>query len=211
MRVTNRPGPVTLSLPLLLLLAIAGCSPPDQRDQRLAEMAQDAAERQAQQNVIISRQSEAVTAQTDKLTQAAQELVARDAETRRELVQAQRDLNSDLQAERASIDRQKEAIDKERQQLAVERVRAPMIAEAIRATGILLACLAPLALVGWLIHVMSRKGDDEAAINELLVSEITSDRPRLLPSPQLATQRLEHETSAQRQPGANSPEDATEQ
>jgi hypothetical protein len=195
--------------PLLILLAATGCQ--RDRDERLANFAQHATEQQARQNEVISRQSEAVVAQSDKLAQAAQELVAKDAETRRELVRAQHDLNSSLQLERADVDRQKEMIDRERQELAIEKVRAPVIAEAIRAIGILLACLAPLALVAWLVYAMSRKGDDEAVINELLLTELMSDQPRFLPSPSQMAPRLEHETSAQRQPGTNDPEDVTEQ
>jgi len=218
----RRPSPVTLSLPLLILLAIAGCSPPDQRDQRLAEMAQDATERQAQQNEEMSRLNREVAENNRQLLEAdadsrrevlelQHELVQRDEQCRQELTALHREVQANIGQERASLDRQHEELEDERSEIAKQTQRAPVIAEAIKGAVLLLACLCPLALTAYLIHALNGNTDDETAINELLVSEIMSDQPRLLPSPQLATQRLAHETSAQRQPGTNAPEDATEQ
>lgn len=192
MRMTYRKGHLRSSLPMLILLVMAGCSKPPDRDQRLVDLARESMKQQELQNEIIGKQSERVVAGSEKLAQAAQELVTKDAEARRELVQAQRELNGDLQRERSNIDRKKDAIDEERQELAAERVRAPVIAETIRAIGILAACLAPLVLVAYLFRLMIREEPDDRAVAELLLLELTADQPRLLPGPALMAPGLEH-------------------
>ncbi|MEK6238950.1 MAG: hypothetical protein N2C14_29905, partial [Planctomycetales bacterium] len=51
----------------------------------------------------------------------------------------------------------------------------------IRTVGLLLACLAPLGLAGYLFFTVHRATADEGAINEILVLDLASDHPRLLP------------------------------
>ncbi len=194
---------------LPLILAI-GCSPPP--DERLVELGQQACDRQAQQNQTIADQSRQVTETThqfvessgdarkemielqrelveaeanarNELVRIQQDLVDRDAECRQELNALQQETQSAIQVERQSLDRQREGLEAERRQVAGERQRAPIIAAAIAQVGLILACLLPLVLCGYLLYVLRHTGDDDAAVTELLIQEIVADHPRFLPVP----------------------------
>jgi hypothetical protein len=170
---------VAVSLPLA-----TGCSDP--RDERLARFAEQSVQTQARQNEQMAQQSrqlaDASRALVEADAQARKELIAADAETRRELVVAHAKLQQDLQQERGGLDRQRVNLDQDRRDLHHERRVDPIIAEAITAVGVLLACIAPLALAGYVLFVMHRHSDETEAVNELLIREFTSDRPMLLPS-----------------------------
>ena len=72
----------------------------------------------------------------------------------------------------------------ERRQIAGERQRAPIIAAAITQVGLILACLAPLALCAYLLWSLKSTAEQDEAVTELLVEELTSEHPRfLLPGP----------------------------
>ena len=200
---------LTLTIPLLLLIAGCGSPSPDDRLQKMAERSLD---RQAEQNEIIAEQSREVTRNTGEMLDAdaqarqdvielqrelaeseavaraeliriQQDLVERDAQGRQELAELRRGTQTTVARERETIDRQREALADERRQIAKERQRAPVIAAAIAQFGLILACLAPLLLAAYLLHVLRHSSDDDAAVTELLVGEIVADRPRLLPRP----------------------------
>jgi len=100
-----------------------------------------------------------------------------------------------LHSERASIDRQREELEQERRNIAAQRHRDPVIAQAIGAVGLTLACLLPLLLAGYVIHAVNRNGDDNAALGELLVLEMTAEQPLLLPNSPRPVAALEHTLS----------------
>ena len=179
-----RTGRVRMSAALLTLLAIVGCSPaPDMRDQRLAEFAKQSVAQQAQQNDHLARQSQAVVEQSQKLAEAGRELVAQDAAARREMVSAQQGLNAQLNQQRATIDAGRDDLEQERRQIAEQRHRDPIVSASIQTAGLLLACLLPLLVCVFIIRQMGRHEPEDAAVAELLVCELTSDQPRLLPGP----------------------------
>ena len=68
-------------MPILALATAIGCS---SRDERLAQFAEQSAERQKEQNMAMARQNEAVIRGSDRLTDAAQKLVEKDAAARQE-------------------------------------------------------------------------------------------------------------------------------
>jgi len=214
------------------LLIATGCSP---SDERLIELGQQSADRQAQQNQTIAEQSRQVTETTqqfveangkarkdmielqrelvdaeaaarNELIQVQQDLVDRDAACRQDLNSLQRESQSAIRSERQSIDRQREDLEAERRQIAEKRQRAPIIAAAISQVGMLLSCLLPLGLCGYLLYVLRHSGDDDAAVTELLIQEIVADQPRFLPSagllPTIQEERpvpsIEHEQDAER-------------
>jgi hypothetical protein len=162
--------PRCLMLLTPLILTVAGCG--ETPDERLADLTRQSLEQQARQNDRLMDQSQ-------RLTEAAKDLVAADAQARQEFVA----LNRDLQAERASIDRQREDMERERRELAAQRHRDPIIAQAIDTAGVLIACLLPLLVCLALLYVASKRGGDADAMNELLVRELAADRPGLLPAP----------------------------
>jgi hypothetical protein len=55
-----------------------------------------------------------------------------------------------------------------------------------------LACLLPLVLCGWLLHATRDKHGSDEALAELLVEELTTERPMLLP-PRQSAPLLEHQ------------------
>ena len=130
--------------------------------------------------------------QSKQIAQASRRLIEGDAQARRDLLAAQKQLSSELHSERASIDRQREEMEQERRNIAAQRHRDPMIAQAINAVGLTLACLLPLALAAYVIRAVNQDGDDSAALSELLVMEITAERPLLLPVSPRPAAALEH-------------------
>jgi len=172
--------------PVLVLLITIGCSPPpDMRDQRLADFAERSMQEQSRQNEHIARQSQTVVAESHKLAEAAQEMVAHDAQARQELVAAQDRLNVQLNEQRASIDAGRDQLEQERKQIAEQRHRDPILAASIQTAGLLAAALLPLLVCVYIIRQIGRSEPDDAAVAELLVHELATDRPRLLPGPSL--------------------------
>jgi hypothetical protein len=70
-----------------------------------------------------------------------------------------------------------------RQVIARQRHRDPLIAAAIVNTGVLLACIAPLLLAFWVLR--NSWGEAAAGVDELLIHELTTENPVLLPRPSL--------------------------
>ena len=95
----------TLSKVALALLAFswAGCN----TDARLVKQAEKASDRQAEQNRQIARQNQ-------EIAQATNQLVAADAQARKEALALQRD----LQTEQATLGHQRDVLEEERRQLA---------------------------------------------------------------------------------------------
>ncbi len=176
------PGVAMLTMTLLL---VAGCA--DSRDERLAKLAQQALSEQSEQNKRLAEQSK-------QIAEAARRLVEGDAEARKDLLAAQKQLSSELHSERVNLDRQREEIEQERRSIAAQRHRDPVIAQAIGAVGLTLACLLPLLLAGYIVYTLNRSSDDNDALSELLIMEITAEKPKLLPMTSQPIAAIEHET-----------------
>jgi len=157
---------------MMILLLATGCA--DSHDERFRQLAQQSLREQSEQNKRLAEQSQ-------QIAEASRRLIEGDAQARRDLLAAQKQLTSELHSERASIDRQRDEMEQERRNIAAQRHRDPIIAQTINAFGLLLACLAPLALAAYVIRAVNQDGDDNAALSELLVMEITAERPLLLP------------------------------
>ena len=182
------------SAALLMLLTAAGCSKPaDMRDQRLAEFAKQSMEQQAKQNDRIAEQSKAVVEESQKLAEATKELIAHDAQARQELIAAQEKLTTQLNQQRATIDAGRDRLEQDRREIAEQRFRDPILAAAVQNVGLIIACSLPLIVCAFVLKRMSSSEPDDAAVAELLVHELTSDRPHLLPGPSLRPPALEHQ------------------
>jgi len=170
-----------------MILLIAGCD--SAREDRYERLVQQALRDQTEQNKRLGEQSQQVA-------EASRRLVEGDAEARTELLEAQKLLTSELHSERANLDRQKEDLERERQSIAAARQRDPIIAQAITALGLTLACLLPLVLAAYIVWAATNNQDSEHSLGELLVMELASEDPLLLPSsekPALAS--LEHQSA----------------
>lgn len=179
---------------LLMLLTTIGCGPaPDLRDQRLADLAKHSNEQQARQNEAMAKQSQAVVEESQKLAEAAQQLVQSDAKARTDMIAAQERLSSQLDQQRAAVDTGRDQLEQERKQITAQRYRDPVVAASIQTVGLILAALFPLFVCVYVLKQMSRSEPDDGAVAELLVSELTAERPLLLPAPALRTApALEH-------------------
>jgi hypothetical protein len=180
------------TLPVLVLLITIGCNPPpDMRDQRLADFAERSVQEQSRQNETIARQSQTVVAESQTLAEAARKMVAHDAQARQELVAAQDRLNVQLNEQRAAIDTGRDQLEQERKQIAEQRHRDPLLAASIHTVGLLAAALLPLLVCMYILRQLGRSEPDDAAVDELLVHELVTDQPRLLPVPPIRP-ALEH-------------------
>lgn len=162
------------------MIVTIGCST---SDDRLVNYAQQATAEQAKQNEHIARQSEAVIAHGQKLAQAAQDLVEKDAQARREMLVAHRQANEELHAERTSLDRQHEALETERRQIAIQRHRDPIIAATLSTIGLVLAALLPLLVCAYALCVLRSEQTVGQELGELLAVELVEKQSLLLPSP----------------------------
>ena len=171
---------------IALIPLLIGCV--DDPDQRLANMAERNLTVQARQNEQMAQHSQAVV-------EASRDLVAADAQARKEMVAAHADLQSSIQADRTAIEMQREALEQERREIALNRYRDPLVAQAITAFGFTLPCILPLALAAYAMYVTNRSQADEASLNEILISEIVSVNPLLLPAPPPTTHMLEQSGS----------------
>ncbi|MCA9180357.1 MAG: hypothetical protein KDA51_02870 [Planctomycetales bacterium] len=152
---------------VMLILAAIGCD--EEENKRLAEMAERHLERQAEQN----RQ---VTELQREVAEGSRRLVEADAQARQEMVALQRE----VQAERTEVGRQRDLLEGERRDLAAKRRLDPIIAAAITNIGLLLACLLPLVLCWYLLQRRVEPADDQA-VAEVLLEDLVTDRPLLLP------------------------------
>ena len=152
---------------VMLMLAAIGCD--EEENKRLAEMAERHIERQAEQN----RQ---VTELQREVAEGSRRLVEADAQARQEMVALQRE----VQAERTEVGRQRDLLEGERRELAAKRRLDPVIAAAITNIGLLLACLLPLVLCWYLLQRRVEPADDQA-VAEVLLEDLVTDRPLLLP------------------------------
>ena len=168
---------------LMTLLLAVGCA--DSGDERFRQLAQQALHEQSEQNKRLAEQSR-------QIAEASRRLVEGDAAARKDLLAAHKQLMSELHSERANLDRQHEEMEQERRNIAARCHRDPVIAQAIGAVGLTLACLLPLLLAAYVIRAVSQNADDSAALSELLVMEITAERPLLLPISPRPVAALEH-------------------
>jgi hypothetical protein len=161
------PKLLALLIATTLMLTAIGCDEDEQK--RIAEMAERHLERQAEQNRQIAELQREVA-------EGSRRLVEADAKARGEMVALQRE----VQAERAEVGHQRDLLEDERRDLAARRYLDPIIAAAVAHIGLLLACLLPLVVCWYLLHRAGEPADDQA-VAEVLLEDLVTDRPLLLP------------------------------
>ncbi|HPM84261.1 MAG TPA: hypothetical protein PLF81_26335 [Candidatus Anammoximicrobium sp.] len=176
------PWPVLISL-------LIGCG---ETDPRVVQVALESTRRQAEQNKQMADLQQRVAEGTKQLVDA-------DAQARQQLAELQRELRSD----QAEVGRQRDALESERRTIASERRWDSILGTSIYAGAGILACLLPLLLCGWLLHATRDKQGTDEALAELLVEELVTDRPLLLP-PRQSVPLLEHPSSTRPTSAPNS-------
>jgi hypothetical protein len=148
-------------------IVLSGCD----EDKRLVKLSEEAANRQAEQNKEIARQSL-------KTAEATKELVAADAKARQELTALQHELRTD----QAEIGKNRDALELERQRIAADRRWDSLLAPAVANFGVFLVIAASLAFCGYLLMGLRHEKVEAPLVEELLIEELVSDHPRLLPT-----------------------------
>ncbi len=187
MQKTARCPPIRRALIILGLVAI-GCS---SSDDRLVDLSQKSADRQADQNRLVEANNRQVLEATKKLVEA-------DAKGRTENLEMHRQ----IEVERSGVNEQRNALELERRQIAAQRNRDPIIAESIQVTAGLIAAVLPLLVCLFLLRGLFDKPDQDA-LAELLIEDLVSREP-LLGHP--ARLRLPEADSNPRLPAAPTPE-----
>ena len=156
----------------ILIVMVAGCS---SSDERLARMAMESTQRRAEQNREMSQLNREVAEGTKRISEAI-------AESRQEMLA----METDLQVQRNRLE-------EERQALADERYRESLLAPILDNLGVLLIVCLPLVICWLLLFSLRKQTDDDAAVCDLLIQEITSDQPRLLALPAIDRVTIDHE------------------
>ena len=186
----------TTMIPALAIALVAGCS--DQRDQRLAEMAERNVAEQARQNERLAQHSQQVI-------EATQQLVASDAQARQQMIEAHAALQQEIHNSQANVERQRDELEQERRDLAQQRGRDPIVAESLAMLALTLACVLPLVLAGYVLYTVNRAKPDDAALGELLITELVAEEPLLLLPAARSAPRLENHRISE--PGEAMPSD----
>ncbi|QDT93571.1 hypothetical protein [Gimesia algae] len=158
----------TLRLTLTLIL-LTGVSCSSDENSRVAELATQQLERQSNQNRrMVELQQEVAS--------GSRELVEADARARQEMVVLQRE----IQAGQNEIGHQRDQLEAERREIADSRNRDPIIAAAITRVAFVVASLLPL-LICWLLLQQKVEPVSKNEIAELLLDDLVSSDPRLMP------------------------------
>jgi hypothetical protein len=125
-------------------------------------------EQQAEQNRQIAEQNQTVI-------EASQSLVDSDAAARR-----------DVLAAHAELANQRDLLEQDRKELDRAKQREPILAATIEALGMLMACLVPLGLAGYIVFQAGRSTEQasDRLIADFLVTELTRHSPKIISLPE---------------------------
>ena len=155
-----------LIIATVLILQTMGCGSSGQ----VARVAIQAADRQAQQNDELVRLNREVATGTKTLVEA-------DAQSRQDLIAAQQQ----LQAQQADVGRNRDQLEIERKTIARQRQTVSLWTPLLQGLGIVLLAVLPSGLCWCLLYGLRRDSDGSQELSELLVMELTADKPCLLP------------------------------
>ena len=161
--------PIHLAVTMIL---VTGCEENGNENSRVAKVAVEAAERQAEQNREMAR----VNRET---AEGAKRLVEADAEARRELTEMQHD----LQAEQAEVGEQRDQLEAERKEIAGQRRTESMLGPILKGCAAAAVIAVTIGYCWSLLFSLRRQDDADQILGELLVDELLSDKPALLPPP----------------------------
>lgn len=160
---------VKTGLLILLLLTLVGC---ESSDQRLADYARQHVEQQAKQNITTS------------------ELARETSDNQRRMVESVEKSRQDLVGLQKGLEQQRGQIAEERRELSERQHWESLLAPVLTSIGYLLITSLPLILCWYLLHTVRNSPADEAAVTQLLVQDLISETPVLLPAPSQPVRRL---------------------
>ncbi|MCY2990746.1 MAG: hypothetical protein NTY19_23135 [Planctomycetota bacterium] len=139
----------------------------------MAEVAREAAQRQAEQNKQMAQLQ-------GQVAEGSRQLVEAEAKARADMMALQRD----LQHSQSEVGRQRDQLEAERRQIAAERYWDGIVGNSITAAATLFACILPLLLCWAVLRRPSPDHEADVALAEFLTQELVSDHPTLLPAGQ---------------------------
>lgn len=160
---------------LLGVVSLTGCREKD-RYREIAEVATQAADRQAAQNVEMARVQREVAEGTRRMVEA-------DAESRKEIIT----VHHDIQAERATLGDGFDKLETERKEIAQARRTESVLVPAVKLIGGAAVAVAVVLFCLTLLVGLRRSDATDADVSELLISDLVSERPQLLNTPSRLT------------------------
>ena len=148
-----------LTLVVLVAALTTGCD--EDQNARVAKVALEATRQQADQNREMARVNQTV------------------AEARQELVK----LNHVVQSERGGLNAQRDQLEAERKAIARQRRTESWVGPLLRSSGMLLVAGLAIGFCWSLIFGLRKSDAADAELNELLICELASERPSILPQP----------------------------
>ena len=97
-------------------------------------------------------------------------------------------MQENLQSQQAEVGRQRDQLESERRDIAGQRLRESILGPILANLGPLAVCGLALVFCSMLVYGLYRDKNGDEAVAEILIEELTSERPVLLPtasSPQL--------------------------
>ncbi|MEA1950676.1 MAG: hypothetical protein U9N87_04785 [Planctomycetota bacterium] len=157
---------------------MSGCD----ESERLARMARQSTERQAEQNREMAKLNRQVSENAGQLVEADREARQEMTQLQREIVERDAQCRGELNTLQQHLDRQRQGLEDERRDIAQRRHRDPIIATAITQIGLVLACLLPLLFCIYLLRALRNEEVSNQAVAELLVEELLVKESPLLGS-----------------------------
>ena len=158
---------------ITMILLITGCN----TDERLVQISREAADRQAEQNKEMARVNQSVA-------EGTKSLITEHSQARQELT----GLQDGIQTQQVEVNRQRDDLESERREIAGQRLTESRLGPVLRSLGVFAVCALTLGFCYALVTKMYSPADD--AVGELLLEDLVSEQPKLLPS-QVSRPRLE--------------------
>jgi hypothetical protein len=150
--------PTALIRLMMMSILLSGC------DDRVAQVAEEAAERQAEQNTVMAELNKEVAG-------GARQLVEADAQARQDIIGVHRD----FQNERHRLDTDRNDVESQRRHLAAMRRTSSVLAPAIQTGGLLLLVSVVLGFCWYAVAKSREDGPLTDDISELLLCELLAD------------------------------------
>jgi hypothetical protein len=165
---------------IVTVILINGC------DDRTAQIAREAADRQAQQNTAMAELNKEVAGGTHRLVEA-------DAQARKEIVGVHRD----LQAERSRLDSGRDDLEQERRRIAGQRRNESLLAPTVQTTCLLAVVALVLGFCWYALMKVGQSGELESVATDLLFDEVLTDAPQQFLAGRQQPDLLDHTQSNQ--------------
>ena len=163
--------------------------------------------------ILIALMMVGCPAESERLANMADQSVRMQAEQNVQSANAHKEfaqLQRDLQTERNELNQQLKTLENDRRALHRERRSELAWAESIRFLALIIAAITPFFLCAYLIWAATRQSSWHESVNELLIQELVSPKPRLIGAANLrAIEHQPDETNADSNNNGENPNNVT--